>query len=466
MLAHAGGAATLDAPTWLLAYAAATLVLLTTAGLRGRVGAPAAPAGPGPAPARRDDRHDPDEGRPAAGGGDRGPGAVAAPARSWGTVGLVCGRAVGLGTLLLVVAAALLGADASGANLAPSAVLTVWWVGLPLACVVAGDVMAWIDPFGTLARLVPRRARPEGPGPTRPVPDRPTSAAAVPVTRWTAAVLLGAFAWWTLAFHDARSPRALGWFLVAYTAVAVAGAMVWGPAWLRRGEGFGALSSALADARRAGVGRIRPGEGGAAAAGLVPLVAVWLGAVVFDLFSGTRAWVELAGVAGGWERTARASACLAAAVVLAWGAVAGTAWLAGGRVPSPTGRRAVVRAAGLAWLAATTGAFLAHGLTLLLVDGQLALALASDPFGRGWDLLGTATRTIDYSPLSTGLVGTLQLALAAGGAVGGVAAAAAVLRDASADLDVRARLRALWTVGVVLAVAAAAVVAVMASDLE
>jgi hypothetical protein len=241
---------------------------------------------------------------------------------------------------------------------------------------------------------------------------------------------------------------------------------VWGPIWLRRGEGFGALSSALAAARRAGVGRPRAGEGGVAATGLVPLVAVWLGALVFDLFSGTRAWVDLAGVTGGWERTARASACLAAAVALAWGAVAGTAWLAGGRAPSPAGRRAVVRAAGLAWLAATAGAFLAHGLTLLLVDGQLALALASDPFGRGWDLLGTATRTIDYSPLSTGLVGTVQLALATGGAVGGVAAAAAVLGDAGPDLDVRARLRSLWVAGVALAMAAAAVVAVMASDLE
>jgi hypothetical protein len=60
----------------------------------------------------------------------------------------------------------------------------------------------------------------------------------------------------------------------------------------------------------------------------------------------------------------------------------------------------------------------------------------------------------------------VQLALATGGAVGGVAAAAAVLGDAGPDLDVRARLRSLWVAGVALAMAAAAVVAVMASDLE
>ena len=39
----------------------------------------------------------------------------------------------------------------------------------------------------------------------------------------------------------------------------------------------------------------------------------------------------------------------------------------------------------------------AHYLTFLLFEGQAIVYLASDPFGRGWDLFGTADGAIDYT---------------------------------------------------------------------
>jgi hypothetical protein len=42
----------------------------------------------------------------------------------------------------------------------------------------------------------------------------------------------------------------------------------------------------------------------------------------------------------------------------------------------------------------------AHYLTFLLFEGQAVRYLASDPFGQGWDLFGTAHAAIDYSLLS------------------------------------------------------------------
>ena len=104
-------------------------------------------------------------------------------------------------------------------------------------------------------------------------------------------MFLGAFTWWALAYHDGRDPRALGWFLVAYTAAATAGGVAWGARWVRAGEGFAGLSSGLAATRRAA------GGSGPAAVVVGALVAVWLGGLAFDLFSGTRAWVDLAGAA-------------------------------------------------------------------------------------------------------------------------------------------------------------------------
>jgi hypothetical protein len=433
MLAHTGGAAALDVPTWLLAYGAAAVVLVVTAGLRGRLVVDAARWDRGE-PDRTADDHVP-------GGGRHAPGAA--------RVGRVVGRVLGLGALGLMVAAALVGPEASAANLAPSTVLVVWWVGLPLACAVAGDVMAWLDPFGTLTSAASRAL------------GRVGTAPAARVTALTAAAFLGVFTWWALAYDDGRDPRSLGWFLVAYAAAATAGGVVWGAHWVRSGEGFGALSSGLAAIRRAG------GGSGPASAVVGAVVAVWFGGLAFDLFSGTRAWVDLAGATSGWARTGRATACLVLAVAGAGAVVAATVVSARRRAPDAEARAPVDRAVTEAWLATTAGAVVAHGLTLVLVDGQFAIALVSDPFGRGWNLFGTADRAIDYSPLSPGTVGVAQIALAIAGATWGVVAAARILAAGrSTGLDSRGALAALWATGIAAAGTVAAVVALLSSDLE
>jgi hypothetical protein len=416
MLAHAGGASSLGAPPWLLAYGAAAIVLVTTVWCRGRLVVGDAEAR---ARARGDQR---DDGRP--------PPTRAARGR-FATVG----HAVGVAGLVGIVAVALAGPDVSGANLAPSAVLSGWWVGLPLACLLFGDVMAWLAPFGTLARLLPGHGRWRAPGRAA-----------------TGAAFLAAFAWWVLAYEGAREPAALGWFLMAYTVAALAGAWAWGPAWAATGEGFGALSAALAGLRRAAWtgARGRPAEpplpGLRDAPGLAALVGVWLGATAFDLYAGTASYVELAGARTGWARTWLSTGLLFAAVVVAAAAVALTM-----RATRPA-------AAAAAGLAGTAGAFLAHGVPSLLVDGQLMLALASDPLGRGWDLFGTATRPLDYSPVPPGAVGAFQLVAVAAGGVGGVLAASALIGGGTRAV------RHLWVLGVVLAAGAAAAVLAVAAD--
>jgi hypothetical protein len=42
----------------------------------------------------------------------------------------------------------------------------------------------------------------------------------------------------------------------------------------------------------------------------------------------------------------------------------------------------------------------AHFLALLLIQGQVIVPLASDPFGRGWDLFGTADYAIDIGVIN------------------------------------------------------------------
>jgi hypothetical protein len=59
----------------------------------------------------------------------------------------------------------------------------------------------------------------------------------------------------------------------------------------------------------------------------------------------------------------------------------------------------------------------AHYLTFLLFEGQAIAYLASDPFGRGWDLLGTAAAGIDFGVISQNQAWYLQVGLVIAGHV-------------------------------------------------
>ena len=62
----------------------------------------------------------------------------------------------------------------------------------------------------------------------------------------------------------------------------------------------------------------------------------------------------------------------------------------------------------------------AHYFTLVVYEGQFFWSAISDPFDRGWDLLGVADRAVDYTLISPTVVWYIQLAAVVGGHVGGV----------------------------------------------
>ena len=65
----------------------------------------------------------------------------------------------------------------------------------------------------------------------------------------------------------------------------------------------------------------------------------------------------------------------------------------------------------------------AHYFTLLVIQGQYALSLASDPFGYGWDLLGTLDYSPNIAPFSPNTVWYVQVGALVGGHVAGLAVA-------------------------------------------
>ena len=65
----------------------------------------------------------------------------------------------------------------------------------------------------------------------------------------------------------------------------------------------------------------------------------------------------------------------------------------------------------------------AHYFTQLLVYSQYGLRLASDPFGYGWDLFGTAELAPNIAPLSPNMVWYVQVGALVAGHVAGLTVA-------------------------------------------
>ena len=140
--------------------------------------------------------------------------------------------------------------------------------------------------------------------------------------------------------------------------------------------------------------------------GTIAFVAVMLGSVAFDGFSRTSFWqnrlfridTDLGAIAFGLLGLAVGVAIVAAAYVTAV------------EVARRIGReQARIEQAFIGSLIPIAIAYVvAHYATYLLVQGQLGIPLASDPFGYGWDLFGTLDYRVNVQPLSADQIWYLQ----------------------------------------------------------
>jgi hypothetical protein len=312
--------------------------------------------------------------------------------------------ALAIGLLALVWLAALVGEPDAGDNLAPTFVYVVFWLGLVPLVVVFGNLWSVLSPWRAAADAVAWAWSKTGRDwePAAAYPER--------LGRWPAAGLLLAFATLELAYPRSAEPRTLALAIVVYSWVTWAGMLLFGRRkWIENGEAFHVFFEFLAliapfavqerDGRRVVV--VRPPLAGLTARqdtpGTVAFVAVMLGSVAFDGFSRTNWWQDrLYDLESRYivdsPRTADlvATAFNLLGLLIAVGAVA-LLFLAAvyvARLVSGTrGSLAPLFVGSLVPIALAYS--VAHYFTLLINQGQFAIPLFSDPFGRGWDLLGT-----------------------------------------------------------------------------
>jgi hypothetical protein len=330
----------------------------------------------------------------------------------------VCG-AIGVALLVLVIVGGYVGPQSGADNLAPTFILIIFWVGLVVLSLLFGDVFRAFSPWRAIGRatgaLLGRRAPAPHPYPAR-------------LGRWPAALVLLVFAWIELVGRWDSVPRTLAGAALGYTVITLAAQAIWGTeTWSRRGEGFAVyfnlFSRISVFEARDGVLGARPPLGGLppldAAAGTVALVTVMIGTVTFDGFSQGRIWADLVPdlhdffTSLGFGAEAAEKLVGTAGLLAGVGLVAGFYWLGIEGAKSVGGgmtarRLATSFAHTLVPIAAVY--VLAHYLTYLVFDGQAIVYLASDPFGTGADLFGTAGTGIDYSLLSQNGAWYLELA--------------------------------------------------------
>jgi hypothetical protein len=316
--------------------------------------------------------------------------------------------------LVLTVIAGLYGSQNPYQNIAPTLVWIVWWVGLAVFSAFFGDLWVLINPWRALFDLADRLYRTgggRGLGLRWPYPE----ALAV----WPAFALLLAVSWTELVFPSPAVPANIAWLALFYSLLTWTGMAAFGSeAWVKHGEVFSVFFGVFARfAPTEPSIRDLSGEHGLAlrpfGAGLLPnepastsmvaFVLLVLSSVLYDGLLSTPEWTEvehqLLGVLpslGEVDSIIIRTMGLVAFWVLFFGA-----YVAVSAVMS------LVAAFHSPWEIARSFAFtlvpiaiayhLAHYLVYLLTQGQYIVPLASDPFGYGWNLFGTAGYRVDIA---------------------------------------------------------------------
>ncbi|GAA1614628.1 hypothetical protein GCM10009789_80940 [Kribbella sancticallisti] len=342
-------------------------------------------------------------------------------------------KALGLAALALLLGAAWFGSGSPALNPAPTW-LYVWiWVGIIPLSLVFGPIWRLANPLRTLAGFVPRKTYRE----------LPTG-----IGYWPAVAGLAGFLWLELAYPEGSDPLVVAVFVAVYAVANVAAGIIYGPRWFPIGDSFEAYAEVLAklsplgrdDHRRlvlrnplAGLASI-PQE-----PGIVALLCLLLGSTAFDGISRWSTWTDLTGELGpaGHIAVQTLGLVLAVAVVSVLFVVAARATGTARVRPGALGNAGLPGAFVHSLVPIAIGYAVAHYFSFAMFQGQEGLLLATDPFGRGWDLLGTGDTRIDYAFLGTGLIAAVQIGAIVLGHVLGVVSA----HDRAASLFRRRQMR-------------------------
>lgn len=343
---------------------------------------------------------------------------------------IVCG-ALGVLAFVITVYAGFAGAQDENANLAPTVIFVIFWVGFPVLSLLLGDVFRAFNPWRAVGRAVGTLAARAG-GATQPEPlEYPAW-----LGRWPAAAGILVFAWVELVSTSRHDPSQLATMACVYAAIQLVGMSLYGvETWCDRADAFGVVFGFYGRIPALYVGggelRTRPWLGGVpgitVTAGTVGLLCTMIGTTSFDGFSQGPTWLSLVphlqdlfqnlGLSIGHALQAAETLGLVVVVLVVGGlyrlGIVGMRSVGGTSGPTELAGRFAhsLVPISLAYV-------IAHYVSSLLYQGQAMAYLVSDPLGDGHDYFGTADRSINYFIQATGIWYIQVAALVLGHAAG------------------------------------------------
>ena len=359
---------------------------------------------------------------------------IKVPGWRWMVSGL---RGFGIAGLIVVVASGVFGVPNSIRNPGPVLVWVGFWLVLPIAGAFLGDLYRLLNPWRTLAALF---------GPDS-IESSPASGS---VGGWPATVMFLGFVWFELIYPNPDHPRHLAVAVICYTVLLLGISERLGPrAAIGRWDAFATYNRLISAIAPLDLDPDRgPGwRGWLRGLPMVPespavaaFVVAILGGVAFHGMSSS-AWYETAFGEFGASRAGSTVMLLSTVGVVA------TAFLlvCGYAARQAAGTQSAFRlATGFSHILVPIAfAFVvAHYFTAVAFEGQLLLSTISDPFGLGWNLFGTARRSVDFTWLSHNQIWWIQVVTI----VAGHLAALTLVHDRSLrDFDGRGGVRARYS---------------------
>jgi hypothetical protein len=350
--------------------------------------------------------------------------------------------AVGVGLFALVVYSGFAGAQVTQANFSVTFIYVVFWVCVPLASVLFGDIFRAFSPWRTCARVLTARERGVRRGGSRPGRCAPALAYPRWLGMWPSVATIVGFAWLELIYVERDRPSTLAALSLGYFTLSVLGMMLFGvEEWGEQADGFAAyfhLMSMLSPICRDDQGYVclrRPLSGITGLrieTGTVALICTIIGTTTFDGFSNGGVWrnaePSLQSLVAGFGFNPTPSLelaytlgllfCLALIPLIYRLGIAGVR-----TVSARYGTPQLTHAFAHTLVPIAFAYILAHYFSLVIWQGQAVGYLASDPLGNGANIFGTSSYQIDYNIVSFAAIWYVQVAALLTGHVGGLALA-------------------------------------------
>jgi hypothetical protein len=341
------------------------------------------------------------------------------------TTGII--RLIFTGLFLLIIAAGFWGQQSPLVNISTVMVWVIAWVGLAFICAFLGNFWQLINPwralFGHAERCYKKLTTNELSN-HRPYPPA--------LGYWPAFIFFLSFAWLEINWPGASTPSSVATALTIYTALTFIGMFVYGrEVWLKHAECFTVVYTLFAKfaitegslgpkkrewfLRPPGIG-LRHQKDELPSLTMMFFVLLLLSTVTYDGFTETSTFKDAAltyyyflkDITGDGLGTAALSLVDTSGLIsfpilfiIVYLFFIGLIAFIDGETKDVL---KLARIFVFSIILISIAYHLSHYASLLLIEGQLAIRLASDPFGYGWDLFGTAAYKSDIAIINAKFV--------------------------------------------------------------